>query len=47
MLDLGSGALIRITPVLVSEMASADHRGGLLGSVFIASHKLAPLCSFS
>lgn len=32
-------ALTGITPVLVSETSSADHRGGLLGYVFIANCK--------
>lgn len=30
-------ALTGITPVLVSETSSADHRGGFLGYVFIAN----------
>ncbi|KAI5204990.1 hypothetical protein AUEXF2481DRAFT_215712 [Aureobasidium subglaciale EXF-2481] len=35
---LGTGALTGITPVLVSEVSSADHRGGFLGYVFIANY---------
>lgn len=35
---LGTGALTGITPVLVSETSSADHRGGFLGYVFIANY---------
>jgi len=35
---LGTGALTGITPVLVSETSSADHRGGYLGYVFIANY---------
>lgn len=34
----GTGALTGITPVLVSETSSADHRGGFLGYVFIANY---------
>ncbi|KAJ5884372.1 hypothetical protein N7504_011944 [Penicillium tannophilum] len=35
---VGTGALTGITPVLVSETSSADHRGGFLGYVFIANY---------
>lgn len=35
---LGTGALTGITPVLTSEVASASHRGGYLGYVFIANY---------
>ena len=35
---LGTGALTGITPVLISEMSTADHRGGFLGYVFIANY---------
>lgn len=35
---IGTGALTGITPVLVSEVSSADHRGGYLGYVFIANY---------
>ncbi|OGE53069.1 hypothetical protein PENARI_c008G01640 [Penicillium arizonense] len=35
---IGTGALTGITPVLVSETSSADHRGGFLGYVFIANY---------
>ncbi|KAF9890229.1 hypothetical protein FE257_006141 [Aspergillus nanangensis] len=35
---VGTGALTGITPVLVSETASAAHRGGFLGYVFIANY---------
>ncbi|THZ38375.1 general substrate transporter [Aureobasidium pullulans] len=35
---LGTGALTGITPVLVSEVSSAEHRGGFLGYVFIANY---------
>ncbi|KAJ6160686.1 hypothetical protein N7470_004082 [Penicillium chermesinum] len=34
---IGTGALTGITPVLVSETSTADHRGGFLGYVFIAN----------
>ena len=35
---LGTGALTGITPVLIAEMSTADHRGGFLGYVFIANY---------
>ncbi|KAJ5959440.1 uncharacterized protein N7479_006590 [Penicillium vulpinum] len=35
---IGTGALTGITPVLVSEISSANHRGGYLGYVFIANY---------
>ncbi|KAF7122648.1 hypothetical protein CNMCM5793_000673 [Aspergillus hiratsukae] len=35
---VGTGALTGITPVLVSETSSAQHRGGFLGYVFIANY---------
>ncbi|KAB8219372.1 general substrate transporter [Aspergillus novoparasiticus] len=35
---IGTGALTGITPVLVSEISSAEHRGGYLGHVFIANY---------
>lgn len=35
---LGTGALTGITPVLISETSTADHRGGYLGYVFIANY---------
>ncbi|KAJ5160163.1 uncharacterized protein N7482_007167 [Penicillium canariense] len=35
---VGTGALTGITPVLVSETSSAEHRGGFLGYVFIANY---------
>ncbi|KAJ5913987.1 hypothetical protein N7504_002870 [Penicillium tannophilum] len=35
---IGTGALTGITPVLVSEISSANHRGGFLGYVFIANY---------
>ncbi|KAJ5105715.1 hypothetical protein NUU61_003062 [Penicillium alfredii] len=35
---IGTGALTGITPVLVSETSSANHRGGYLGYVFIANY---------
>ncbi|PLB55348.1 putative MFS sugar transporter [Aspergillus steynii IBT 23096] len=35
---VGTGALTGITPVLVSETSSADHRGSFLGYVFIANY---------
>lgn len=35
---IGTGALTGITPVLVSEVSSAEHRGGRLGYVFIANY---------
>lgn len=35
---LGTGALTGITPVLISEVSSANHRGGFLGYVFIANY---------
>ncbi|KAJ5467172.1 hypothetical protein N7475_004924 [Penicillium sp. IBT 31633x] len=35
---VGTGALTGITPVLVSETSSANHRGGYLGYVFIANY---------
>ncbi|KAJ5513313.1 hypothetical protein N7463_002865 [Penicillium fimorum] len=35
---IGTGALTGITPVLVAETSSADHRGGFLGYVFIANY---------
>ncbi|KAJ5678553.1 uncharacterized protein N7477_004186 [Penicillium maclennaniae] len=35
---IGTGALTGITPVLVSETSSADHRGGFLGYVFVANY---------
>ncbi|KAE8333224.1 major facilitator superfamily domain-containing protein [Aspergillus sergii] len=35
---IGTGALTGITPVLVSEISSAEHRGGYLGYVFIANY---------
>lgn len=35
---LGTGALVAITPVYVSEISSASHRGGYLGYVFIANY---------
>lgn len=35
---IGTGALTGITPVLVSETATANHRGGFLGYVFIANY---------
>ena len=35
---IGTGALTGITPVFVSEVASAKHRGGYLGYVFIANY---------
>ncbi|KAJ5121720.1 hypothetical protein N7526_008657 [Penicillium atrosanguineum] len=35
---VGTGALTGITPVLVSETSSADHRGGFLGYVFVANY---------
>ncbi|KAL4860983.1 hypothetical protein BDV12DRAFT_180893 [Aspergillus spectabilis] len=35
---IGTGALTGITPVLVSETSSAEHRGGFLGYVFIANY---------
>ncbi|KAF2657559.1 general substrate transporter [Lophiostoma macrostomum CBS 122681] len=35
---LGTGALTGITPVLVSETSTAEHRGGFLGYVFIANY---------
>lgn len=35
---IGTGALTGITPVLVSETATAAHRGGFLGYVFIANY---------
>lgn len=38
---LGTGALTGITPVLTSEVASAQHRGGFLGYVFIANCKFS------
>lgn len=36
---LGTGALTGITPVYTSEIATASHRGGFLGYVFIANCK--------
>ncbi|EED14976.1 MFS sugar transporter, putative [Talaromyces stipitatus ATCC 10500] len=38
---IGTGALTGITPVLVSETSSADHRSGFLGCVVIANCKRA------
>ncbi|KAJ5537352.1 hypothetical protein N7513_010538 [Penicillium frequentans] len=35
---IGTGALTGITPVLISEISSANHRGGFLGYVFIANY---------
>ncbi|OQD68675.1 hypothetical protein PENDEC_c032G06746 [Penicillium decumbens] len=35
---IGTGALTGITPVLVAETSSADHRGGFLGYVFVANY---------
>ncbi|KAF7185474.1 Sugar transporter STL1 [Pseudocercospora fuligena] len=35
---LGTGALTGITPVLISEVSNATHRGGMLGYVFIANY---------
>ena len=35
---IGTGALTGITPVLVSETSTAQHRGGYLGYVFIANY---------
>jgi MFS family permease len=35
---LGTGALTSITPVYISEISSAGHRGGFLGYVFIANY---------
>lgn len=35
---LGTGALTGITPVYTSEIATASHRGGFLGYVFIANY---------
>ncbi|OIW29302.1 major facilitator superfamily transporter sugar [Coniochaeta ligniaria NRRL 30616] len=35
---VGTGALTGITPVLISETSSAQHRGGYLGYVFIANY---------
>lgn len=35
---IGTGALTAITPVYVSEISTADHRGGFLGYVFIANY---------
>jgi len=35
---IGTGALISIVPVLVSETSTAGHRGGFLGYVFIANY---------
>ncbi|PYH93057.1 putative MFS sugar transporter [Aspergillus ellipticus CBS 707.79] len=35
---VGTGALTGITPVLVSEISLADHRGGSLGYTFIANY---------
>lgn len=35
---LGTGALTAITPVYISEVSAADHRGGFLGYVFIANY---------
>ncbi|KAK4995734.1 hypothetical protein LTR66_004501 [Elasticomyces elasticus] len=35
---LGTGALTGITPVLISETSTANHRGGYLGYVFIANY---------
>lgn len=35
---LGTGALIGIMPVLISEISALDHRGGFLGYVFIANY---------
>ncbi|CAK7232214.1 hypothetical protein SCUCBS95973_008185 [Sporothrix curviconia] len=35
---IGTGALTGITPVLVSEVSTAGHRGGYLGYVFIANY---------
>ncbi|KGO58878.1 Major facilitator superfamily domain, general substrate transporter [Penicillium expansum] len=43
---IGTGALTGITPVLVSETASANHRGGFLGYVFIAKISVAYWISF-
>ncbi|KAL4973069.1 hypothetical protein BDW66DRAFT_154150 [Aspergillus desertorum] len=37
MTGIGTGALTRIRPVLVTETATADHRGGFVGYVFIAN----------
>lgn len=36
---IGTGALTGITPVFISEVSKADHRGGFLGYVFIANCK--------
>jgi MFS family permease len=35
---IGTGALTGITPVLISEVSASDHRGGLLGYIFIANY---------
>ncbi|KAK5153099.1 hypothetical protein LTS14_007743 [Recurvomyces mirabilis] len=35
---LGTGVLTGITPVMISEVSSATHRGGYLGYVFIADY---------
>ncbi|KAM0282153.1 hypothetical protein ACHAQH_003193 [Verticillium albo-atrum] len=35
---IGTGALTGITPVMVSETSTAEHRGGYLGYVFIANY---------
>ncbi|EGY21476.1 sugar transporter STL1 [Verticillium dahliae VdLs.17] len=35
---IGTGALTGITPVMVSETSTAEHRGGFLGYVFIANY---------
>ncbi|KAE8388956.1 hypothetical protein BDV23DRAFT_184956 [Aspergillus alliaceus] len=35
---IGTGALTGITPALVSETSSTEHRGGYLGYVFIANY---------
>lgn len=35
---LGTGALTAITPVYISEVSAANHRGGFLGYVFIANY---------
>ncbi|CAI0641530.1 unnamed protein product [Colletotrichum noveboracense] len=35
---IGTGALTGITPVMVAETSTAEHRGGFLGYVFIANY---------
>ena len=43
----GTRAMNCIAPIMISEMPTADHRGGFLGCVFIANFRYSNVWSYN